>query len=350
MFEDQLFEKEFDSSPDNPIVAVLRIEANVKRGEIVLPDFGPTLLSSGLQGGSILLPEGVALYDKMLLRVGRAPNNDLILDIANVSRFHAVFTASTSGVVLSDLGSKNGTFVNDRRLTTPMALQTGDVIDIGPARIVVKLKLASLQDPETQLQATEVDQMTSAGIVTVFVADIRNYTHLSEMLPPSAIAEMLNTWFDSSSEIILKYGGEVDKYIGDCVMALWRGTDMDARKFTSEAVQAALEVKKETDKLSKSPIWKYRDRHPWSCRVSLSTGSALVGTVGGAAVRDYTVLGDVVNVAFRLDGIASKLGYDLLMSDSTAEYVKDAFKLKNLGMVDVKGRSRKVHVFTLLVP
>lgn len=331
-----------------PVIATLRIEANVNDGEIVLPDFGSTILSKGMEGKKLLVQQGVALYDKMLLRVGRARNNDLILDIPNVSRFHAIFTASRSGVVLSDLGSKNGTFVNGRRITTPVGLETGDVIDIGPARIVVQMHFGGEPiDSETRLQATEVDHAMTAGIVTVFVADIRNYTQISEALPPGDIAAMLNLWFDCASEIIERHGGEVDKYIGDCVMALWRGSDSDAREFAIQAVKAGLRLRTETLKLSDSGCWRHRDRFAWQCRISLNTGDALIGTVGKRGVQDFTVLGDAVNVAFRLDKVGSKLGRDFILTASTAALIQDAFKLKNLGSFAVKGKSQKIEVFTV---
>ncbi|MFQ5627704.1 MAG: FHA domain-containing protein [bacterium] len=331
-----------------PVIATLRIEANVSDGEIVLPDFGSTILSKSLEGQKLLVQEGVALYDKMLLRVGRARNNDLILDIPNVSRFHAVFTASTSGVVLSDLSSKNGTFVNNRRLTTPVGLESGDIINIGPASIVVQMHFGSEPfESETGLQATEIDHAMTTGIVTVFVADVRNYTQLTEALPASDIADMLNQWFDRASEIIEKYGGEVDKYIGDCVMALWRGSDSEASTLATEAVKAGIALRKVTTTLSESKSWIYRNRFSWACRISLNTGDALIGTVGKRGVQDFTVLGDAVNVAFRLDKIGSKLGKDFILTASTAEYIKDNFSLTNLGPHAVKGKREKIEVFTL---
>ncbi len=329
-----------------PIIATLRIEANLGSGEIITPDLGATLLSSQ-QGESTVLEDGVALYDKMLLRVGRARNNDLILDIANVSRFHAVFTTSHNGIVLSDLSSKNGTFVNGKRISTPVGLMNGDAIDIGPARIRVKLNFGDPLETETRLQATQVDHMEQ-GIVTVFVADIRNYTTLSEALPAVEIAEMLNIWFDSATEIIQHYGGEVDKYIGDCVMAIWHSTDEEeAAERACNAVKAALEIREATDELSGSSHWAYRDKFPWQCRATLSTGNALVGAVSGRGVRDFTVLGDAVNVAFRLDKVGSQLGKNFVFNEETARYIKDEYELEDLGEVEVKGKVEKVGVFTL---
>ena len=331
-----------------PIIATLRIEANVTDGEIVLPDFGSTIISKGLADKNLLVREGVALYDKMLLRVGRASNNDLILDIPNVSRFHAVFTASSSGVVLSDLSSKNGTFVNGRRITAPTGLDSGDVIDIGPARISVQMHFGSKPfESEAILQATEIDHSMTTGIVTVFVADICNYTRLSETLPASDIADMLNRWFDCASEIIEKHNGEVDKYIGDCVMALWRGSDADARNMASQAVRAGIALRDATQKLSSSHFWQHQDAFQWGCRISLNTGDALIGTVGKRGVQDFTVLGDAVNVAFRLDKIGSKHGLDFLLTSSTAEHIKEIFELKQLGPYVVKGKKEKIEVFTL---
>lgn len=332
-----------------PIIATLRIEANLGSGEIITPDLGATLLNNQ-DGEATVLEEGVALYDKMLLRVGRARNNDLILDIPNVSRFHTVFTTSQNGIVLSDLSSKNGTFVNGKRIVTPVSLMDGDMIDIGPARIRINLNYGDPLESDTRLQATQVDHMEQ-GIVTVFVADIRNYTTLSEALPAVDIAEMLNIWFDRATEIIQHYGGEVDKYIGDCVMAIWHNTDEEeAAEMACNAVRAAQEIREVTDKLSKSHHWVHRDRYPWQCRVTVSTGNALIGSVSARGIRDFSVLGDAVNVAFRLDKVGSQLGKDFVFSEETAKYIKNKYNLEDLGKVEVKGKVEKVGVFTLKTP
>lgn len=307
-------------------------------------------INSTLRGKSTqikkLKPKIVELTDKMVLRVGRDRSNELVLDLPNVSRFHALFAASASGVVLSDLSSTNGTFINGTPVTSPIDIETGDVVEIGSAKIRVELNAEQFLPADTQMIATEANPISETGMVTVLVADVKKYTRLSEALPPADVAAMLQSWFDRVSETVRAFEGEVDKYMGDCVMALWRSEVADTQSLAHKASSAALEILKITKQLSEGTTWKHREKFPWRCRVALNTGQVLMGSVGSRGARAFTVLGDVVNVAFRLDSIGSELDHEFLVSAETAQYVKNALQLKKLGMFSVKGRSQTVEVYT----
>src|SRR5262249_21153579 len=151
---------------------------------------------------------------------------------------------------------------------------------------------------------------------TVLVSDVRGYTALSENLPAHTVAEMLQRWFAVCTEIVETNGGEIDKYIGDSVMAFWRG-----RETAEDAVRAALEIQRTTSVLSSE--WKHGTAHPWRCKTSLNTGEVLCGTVGIGDARKLTVLGDAVNVAFRLNDVASEAGEEITLGKDTAEAVKE---------------------------
>jgi len=158
---------------------------------------------------------------------------------------------------------------------------------------------------------------------------------------------MLQLWFDRVSKIVNEFGGEVDKYIGDCVMALWRGKEADAHSFTNNAAKAGIQAVEETNALAEHSKWPHQAKYPWQCRVSLNTGYAMFGSVGGRGSRNYTVLGDVVNVAFRLDRIGSKKGCQFLVSANTASHIKDSINLKSLGLTEIEGRKESIETFTL---
>jgi adenylate cyclase len=328
-------------------IAIILVEAKPGSGQIVLPGSEPILLDEYQQDENVTIPGHAVVHKGATLRLGRDSSNELILDVPNVSRFHAILTASSSGVRVSDLSSTNGTFVNGNPVAAPVKLASGDVIDVGPA----KLKIEFLSDLTTQtdlaLVGTQFDPITTSGIVTVLVADVCDYTRLSEALPPEDITKMLQLWFERVSKIIRKFGGKVDKYIGDCVMAYWRCTDRNAKILAIEATKAAIEIKKQTLLLSESPKWLHRDSFTWDCRVSLNTGQVMIGTIGGRGSRDFTVLGDVVNVAFRLNTVAGNRGYDFVLGDITANHINEAFELTKLGPVPVKGRRQKVVAYTL---
>lgn len=331
---------------DSPkqIIATLHVSGLENPPPASSGEINSTLLGKSTQIRK-LKPKTVELTDKMVLRVGRDHSNDLVLKLPNVSRFHALFAASTSGVVLSDLSSTNGTFVNGAPITTPIDIETGDMVEIGSAKIRVELNAEQFLPSETEMIATEANPITEAGMVTVLVADVKKYTRLSEALPPADVAAMLQSWFDAVSEIVRAFEGDVDKYMGDCVMALWRSTLEDTPSQANKAASAALSILQATRQLSESAAWKHREIFPWRCRVALNTGEVLIGPVGSRGARAFTVLGDVVNVAFRLDNIGSELEHEFLVSAATAQYLKDAFQLKKLGEFNVKGRSQSVEVY-----
>ncbi|MCB0323942.1 MAG: adenylate/guanylate cyclase domain-containing protein [Bdellovibrionales bacterium] len=331
---------------EGPVIATLYLEEPVSEtGSFAAADaLGSETVEAaadGLERFEYQLREG------MTLRIGRAKTNDVPLKNRNVSRFHAVFSASASGVVLSDLSSLNGTFVNGSRITTPVDLTSGDVITIGDSKITCKLTLGEDESDDSVHGRTQTAQL-AAVVVTVLVVDVCGYTKLSETLPPKDVAEMMNVWFQEVSEIVRKHGGEVDKYIGDCVMALWRGTHANATELARQAVRAGMEMTQKTKEMSESEIWMHRHEHPWSCRIALNTGEALMGTVGGAGRRDFTVLGDTVNVAFRLESVAKQKGTDFIVSKATAERVMEEFPARALGEVQVAGRTGTIEVYSLL--
>ncbi len=328
-------------------VAVVLVEAKPGKGQIVLPGLEPILLTQYQQDENVTIPEHVVIHKGETIRMGRDRTNELVLDIPRVSRFHAILNATSSGLRLSDLSSTNGTFVNGNPISTSIKLVSGDVIEVGPAKLKVELLSDLRTQTDLQLAKTELDTISTSGLVTVLVADICDYTKLSEALPPKDITKMLQRWFVRVSRIIEKFSGKVDKYIGDCVMAFWKCTDLNVKILTVEATKAAIEIKKETRLLSQSQEWLHKEFFDWDCRVSLNTGQVMIGKIGGRSSRDFTVLGDVVNVTFRLITVAGERGYDFVVGETTAKHINETFKLIKLGPVPVKGRTRKVVAYTL---
>jgi adenylate cyclase len=327
--------------------AILFVEARGGHGRVKLPDSEPTLLTGYDEQQPVTIPGRVVIKEGQVVKIGRDISNDLILDVPNVSRFHAILTASNSGVRIADLSSTNGTFVNGNPVSTPHKLGSGDSLEIGPAKLKVEL-VADLRTMTSLYSAgTRVEEMNNSAMVTVLVADIRDFTTLSEMLPGEDVAKMLQAWFERVALIIEKYGGKIDKYIGDCVMAFWRCTDFNAKILAIEAAKAALEIKEVTEEMTSNPEWPYADKCDWDCRVSLNTGQVMIGKIGGRGARDFTVLGDVVNVAFRLNSVAGSRGYDLVLGDATAGHISENFPLTRLGPIAVKGRNQRVVAFTL---
>ncbi len=280
-------------------------------------------------------------------RIGRHSTNDLAVLDNQVSRYHAVMNASATGVLLSDLASLNGTFVNKERVTTPINLESNDVVAIGDTKITIELPLTGIGEDVTDVTGTQAAALEGI-IVTVLVADVCGYTYLSEHLDTQVVANMLQRWFKRTTEIVKAHGGIVDKYIGDCVMAVWRGPREEGAELARLALEAAKVINESSSALSLEPPWDaLHQQFPWHCRVALNSGEALSGAVGDRGARDFTVLGDTVNVAFRLEGYASQQDHDFVLGPDTAELLKDNQNITSLGTVKLPGREKELEVFTL---
>lgn len=333
---------------NDQIITTLRVELESGKGQIILPGTGQITPEYNSKAGAITISENLTLHDGDILHVGRDRLNNLTLDVPNVSRFHALFTVTSSRVVLSDISSTNGTFVNGVPITSSVQIIPGDVVEIGPVRIMVGPGHMKVPQSDFQSKETLIDLMQRSAIVTVLVADVCGYTYLTKTLPPRDVIEMLHEWFDSTSYIIRKYGGKVDKYIGDCVMAFWGGSSDNIKLMANEATMAAKEILSETQVFSKSQHWPHGDKHPWNCRVSINTGQVTMGAIGAHGSRDFTVLGDTVNLAFHLNTIAGKQGQAFIISDSTVNYIKDSFDIKYLGEVEDKSNQQEIGIYTVL--
>ena len=344
-----------EHSPD--IIAFLHCELPTGGRAAKVSNNAGTLDLGEVESEGTSVQETISLHEGQVFRIGRARANDLVIENPSVSRFHAVLSASSTGVVLSDLSSLNGSLLNSRRISAPVDLCNTDVIQIGNVKITLEISRGSttrtarmVEEDEETIVSTHAARMSSV-LVTVLVADVCGYTRLSQHLPPHDVADMLNRWFRTVVRAITSHGGEIDKYIGDCVMALWRDTDMSIRDSAGQtaiqAVLAAVKILEETQTLANDGSWTHQTEFPWSCRVALNTGEALMGAVGGGGSRDFTVLGDTVNVAFRLETLASSKGSSLAVSEATAKLVQHAVPLKSLGHVILEGRKDNVEIFTV---
>ena len=346
------FSGKFSGGERGEIIAYLHCEipgriSNPKKQ--VSPSAGTAELDD-VDGDGPTMRETIPIYAGQAFRIGRARANDLVIENQSVSRFHAVFSASATGLVLSDLSSLNGTQLNGRRISTPVDTGGGDVVQIGSVKLTIELcrgaELGNISQPEEDTIVSTHTAKMSSVMVTVLVADVVGFTKMSQSLPPQDVADMLNRWFGRAVDAIVSNGGEIDKYIGDCVMALWRSPTQTPQNLAVKAVIAAEKILAETEALAQKGLWKYESEFPWRCRVALNSGEALMGSVGAAGTRDFTVLGDTVNVAFRLESLASSDGSSLVISDATGKLVHEFIPLRSLGQVILDGRKENVEIFT----
>jgi adenylate cyclase len=179
--------------------------------------------------------------------------------------------------------------------------------------------------------------------VTIFYSDIRGFTATSEKMTAEAIYDQLNEYFDAMCEVIFKYGGYVDKFIGDCIMVVFSApapTPDDARK----AVDAALEQQRVIRELGKR--WESEGKPPFTVGMGINTGAVVMGNLGSSSRMNYTVIGDDVNIAARLYNVAA--GGQIIVSESTYNEVKDFFEMRELEPVTVKGKSAPLRNFEVI--
>lgn len=285
----------------------------------------------------------ISLFDGDSLRIGRSRTNALVLADSKVSRFHAIISASSAGVVISDLASTNGTQVNSKRLSAPVDLADGDQIVVGSYTLEVKLLLAKPDEPSDSAR-TVLSQMLPFE-VSVLLVDVCGYTTMAQALPEEDVAEMLRGWLNFSAAIVSKHLGSVDKFIGDCVMSLWRSEEKSPKELAIKAAQAAQEILQATAGDKQFRQWKHASTHPWRCRAVIHSGTALLGNLGGENRANYTVLGDTVNVAFRIEHLADRFEEKFIASEQTASLLAPEIPLKSLGKFALEGRSGEIEIF-----
>lgn len=181
--------------------------------------------------------------------------------------------------------------------------------------------------------------------VTVLFSDIRSFTTISETMPPRELLDFLNEYFSGMVEIILSKHGVVDKFIGDAIMAVF-GAPQPEPDDPLHAVEAALEMRADLRRINRG--FAERGLPEIRTGIGLHYGQVVAGNMGHAERMEYTVIGDTVNVASRLEGITKQLGCDIVISGELYEQVKHAISAEPLERIKVKGRAEEVMVYRVI--
>ncbi len=181
--------------------------------------------------------------------------------------------------------------------------------------------------------------------LTVMFLDLANFTSVSEQLKPAELVHLINIYLTEMTEVILKFDGIIDKYEGDAIMAEF-GAPVHYEDHALKACQAALEMQ---HRLKRMNVSKFKDVvSQISCRIGINSGTMIVGNMGSKNVFDYTVMGDAVNLASRLEGANKIYNTRIMISEDTYKLVKDSVFARPLDLIRVKGRKRPVRVFELV--
>ena len=187
--------------------------------------------------------------------------------------------------------------------------------------------------------------------ITVFFSDIRSFTTFSESHTPEEVVAQLNEYLSAMTKVIFDFGGTLDKYVGDEIMAVW-GAPLAQPNHAEIGVRCALEQLRVLRELQAK--WRSEGKQPLDIGMGLNTGQMVVGNIGSPAHMDYTVIGDAVNLGARLEAETRKHGTPeapchIIISEFTYEQIKDkGIPTRLMGDVTVKGKNKSVQIYEVL--
>lgn len=176
---------------------------------------------------------------------------------------------------------------------------------------------------------------------TILFTDIVDFTPLSERMPPREVNIILNRYFSRMTDIVFAYDGTLDKYIGDGLMAVF-GAPIEKPDDAERAIRAALEIREQLTSMMKNTKRESR----FDIRIGLNTGRVVAGNIGSPKRMEYTVIGDPVNIASRLESIAKP--NQILIGEETSNLVRGKFKIRQIGTRKIKGKSIEIMVYEVL--
>jgi adenylate cyclase len=182
-----------------------------------------------------------------------------------------------------------------------------------------------------------LEQLTA----TVLFCDLSGFTRFCEGTEPHIVGDLLNSYLGNMTEMVFNHGGTVDKYIGDAIMCIF-GAPFASDDDALRAVKCAIDMRKGFRKMVERGEFG-RVEHPMDVHIGVNTGPVVAGTVGSSLRMEYTALGDTVNLAARLEGVAN--AGQIVIGPATAELVKDLIPLNSMGHVDIKGKAEQIEAF-----
>jgi adenylate cyclase len=264
--------------------------------------------------------------------VGRAALNTLVLDSPRVSRLHSIIHLEDTGAFwLIDLGSSNGTFLNRRRIQEPVRLRDHDQITIGAnvftfrqphGKSSAELRAAS---PLSTLQE-DIENLSC----WLLVADIKNFTPLCRSMASDKLADLVSCWLAACKEIIEGHQGAVNKYLGDGILAYWHDNDGAA-----ENIAGVIAALRKIQAGSNGPQFRF------------VVHFGLVAMGCSSSTREETLMGNEVNLVFRLEKLAASLGEACGISDTAQAKLEGLVPARLLGDYELKGFEGKRALFAV---
>ena len=196
-----------------------------------------------------------------------------------------------------------------------------------------------LATPDSQSQALGVPEVKD---VSVMFADIVGFTSMSEKMSPAAVSLVLNDYLSRMTDVIFKHEGTLDKYIGDAIMAVF-GAPLDMPDHAVRAIRAAVEMRDRLEEFNA----ERKEGPTLRIRIGINSGNAVAGEIGSINKKEYTVLGDTVNIASRLESSVAQ-PMTIVVGENTYNAAKDEFECRSLGRVTLKGKKNVVEAYEVV--
>ena len=242
----------------------------------------------------------------------------------------------------------------DLEMVTAIAAQAAMFIEINilgrkiEQEIVTRERFSRLLSPNVAAKVLSGEMIVQRGgqlveECTVFNSDIRGFTRMSESADPAFLVEILNDYFEQMVEIIFKYDGTLDKFMGDGIMALW-GAPVVVEDDPTRCVQCAIEQMEALDVMNLQLI--ARNLEPLAIGIGIHTGALVAGYIGSSKALSYTVIGDTANTSARLCGVAA--GGQIIVSEPTLARLGNKFVYEELPPAHLKGKEKPFKMFQIL--
>ena len=280
--------------------------------------------------------------------------------VANLGVFVASITSALvlAGYVLADLVTLD---LAGQQFALGTPLLGGVLTFVGATayRVIVEQRqsralqtaLASVIPPSVAQEiGRNPDRVRMGGerrVISVLFTDLKGFTSFSETVEPEVLSRVITEYLDAMTAVVFEYGGTLDKFVGDAVMAIWNAP-LDDPDHARHACEAAIEMQAALARLSDR--WEAAGLPRQSMRIGINTGPASVGNMGSSRRFAYTALGDAVNLAARLEPLNNEYGTSICISQSTLDALReqDVFLVRHLDLVVVKGKRQAVPVLELI--
>lgn len=274
--------------------------------------------------------------------MGRSAECNVMIPDPRVSRRHAMIRKQDGGFHIFDLGSFNGSYLNGVRVTAARQLESGDIINLADHEFRFDQEGGDATQKIEDIGGSTIALIRATPVI-ILVSDIKSFASLCEKISPDDLAQIIGSWYADCEAILAKHGATVDKFIGDCVLAYW--TEVSPKTLMA-SVHAARELFASCEKIQteKSDVFD-EVGSKFESGLALHTGKV---AYGGMSQGEFTLVGDPVNLTFRIEALTRDLGHNTLVS---ADFVKGCPELRdhceNLGVHKVKGRAQGVEIFAL---